>query len=184
MVMTAVILSSGCGLMKEQRQLAISEVYADLNSATQVPALVKLEKGDSLQILISEDSSPRIQREGYTDYFEVVDLEGIENQRFYLELHAMCDCLGFRKWAVLSEAFLINPSGELVDLNPTGLQSRLTSGVFKESGSHKLFIIAASKYKGKKMGVVRGYYDGTNTISEMSVPLIVHPTGTIKLEYK
>ncbi|WHI50453.1 hypothetical protein P3339_18720 [Microbulbifer sp. MLAF003] len=186
-VVTLAVFLSGCGLIKEKRQLAISEVYTSLDSAaSEVPSMLKLSRGDSLQIEISEGLSPRLKRGEHTDYFEVVEVEGAKETEFSLVLHAMCDCLGLRKWAVLSEVYLVSPSGKQVELHRSGLQSMTVAGEFKEMGPHKFIIIASSKYEGQKMGSIDGYLPlgKPAQVIELSLPLTVHPTGTLKVEYE
>ncbi|WP_444927501.1 hypothetical protein ACJJI4_06745 [Microbulbifer sp. TRSA002] len=179
------ILLAGCGLIKEQRQVAISKIYTDLQEvAKEVPAILSLNKGESPQILISEDFSPRLARNKHTDYFEVVEVQGVKDQAFSLMVHAVCDCLGVRKWAVLSEVYLVSPSGKEVQLSQSGLQTRQVSGIFSDAGTHKLIIVAASKYSGQRMGRISGYIFAANAAVPLSLPLTVHPTGTLKLEYK
>ena len=176
----AILVCILTGCISTKRTSSIVTVYDDISIATtNVKPLVSLSYGTSQRILIEENVSPKIKLnfEEETDYFEVISIDGKKGQAFNLEVSALCDCLGFRKWGVLPDSFLISPEGQQVGVrNNTSIDQIRHTGNFPMDGKYKLMVIAKSKYVGQKIGDVKGYLPNTSTIS---LPVTVHPTGTV-----
>jgi len=163
-----------------KRTSAITTVYDSIGAAaTEVNPLVSLTYGKGERFLIQEGVSPRIKLklEKEIDYFEVASVEGKKGQAFNLEVSALCDCVGVRKWGVIPNSFLISPDGQQIGVTKnTAIDQIRHTGNFPMDGRYKLVVIAKSKYTGQKIGDVKGYLPNSTTVS---LPATAHPTGTI-----
>jgi len=173
-------------MLSEQRKEAVTNMpFKGIRTAAfAVPAVLAVSHGNFENIIIKESVSPRIEYDGSTDYFEVIDVDVKEISNFTFVLNALCDCLGFRKWAVLSEAFLIAPDGKFVALKEVGsAQTRTLTGAFLRLGMHKLVVIAKSKFDGQLMGRISGQLDHLDPATKFGLPLVAHPTGVVQVNW-
>jgi hypothetical protein len=162
------------------------DVFKEVATAAKdVPAVFSVVKGGSKRINIKDNVSPKILYNGRVEYFEVVEIDGTKDSEFSFFVYAICDCIGLRKWAVLSESLLVDPDGKLVEIKETGdLQTRNLVGKFPKSGIYKLLILANSKYSGMTMGEVVGQFNYSDPNTRFSLPLTIHPTGMVKVKWK
>lgn len=121
------------------------------------------------------------------DYFEIVDINTMEAVNFKIEVHAMCDCFGFRKWAVQTELFLFDPDGNEVTFRQTGdIKDKFIHGAFPNKGIYKLLIIANSDHIGMKMSEVNASINlpGSYVPVALQIPITVQPTGRVLVHWR
>lgn len=186
-ILSTLLLLSGCvSMMGNTRNKSASvDTYHDISIAVRdTSPILELSKDDFKNINIDKDASPKIFREDRVEYFEIVELIGKENSAFSITVASLCDCLGFRKWAVLADPFMFGPDGSPVDLKKGGtLEVQTLTGSFPKSGTYKIIIIANTKYLDQKMGNINGYWDYSNSASGFTLPLTVHPTGLVQVAW-
>ena len=132
---------------------------------------------------ISKKVSPKLKNKNFEDLFEVIELNVVEEKDFQFRVHALCDCLGFRKWAINSKIFILDPAGNKVKTDTEiedSLQTKLIKGKFQSSGIYKMIVVADSEYTGKKLSDIEGNIDGVS----LSLPLVSHPEGNIQIKWK
>jgi len=186
-ILIGALLLNGCASMlgQQRKEPVPKALFRGIKAAAfGVPALLTVPYGDSERVIIKEKVSPRIRYDDSTDYFEIIDIEVKEQSNFTFVIFAPCDCLGFRKWAVRSESFLIAPDGQLVELNDVGdRQARILTGIFSRPGTHKLIVIAKSKFNGQLIGRISGQLTHSNAATNFGIPMVAHPTGTVLVEW-
>lgn len=186
MIATLFILSGCISMIGNARNKPVNiDTYHDINTAAKdIPAILELQKDSFENININKDVSPKINREGRVEYLEMVQLKGKKDDRFSIVISSLCDCLGFRKWAVLADPFMFSPEGTPINLKKEGtLITQNITGTFPQDGTYKLMIIANTKYLDQKMGSINGYWDYSNSASGFSLPLTVYPTGVVQVEW-
>lgn len=186
-ILFSIFLLSGCvSMMGNTRNKSASvDTYHDISTAVRdISPILEISKGDFKNINIDKDASPKILREDRVEYFEVVELTGQENTAFSIVVASLCDCLGFRKWAVLADPFMFGPDGSPVEIKKDGtLEVQTLTGTFPKSGTYKILIIANAKYLEQRMGSIHGYWDYSNSASGFTLPLTVHPTGLVQVTW-
>ena len=118
---------------------------------------------------------------GSANKFEGVGVEGKAGERVAITVISICDCLGFRKWAVYPVAQLLKENGDLVASekieNP---KVKNLTGIFPETGRYKILVIADNTNEGKKLGDIAGYIGG---LQVLTIPEKVHPTGLMQVNW-
>lgn len=169
-------LSSGCATTRSKS--VSQEPYTDISLAAQsVSPILKLIVGGNERINIGQKESPKIIIDNITSNFEVLEIEGLKNQNFSINLYSACDCLGFRKWVISSAPYLFDPEGKKVDINIVGGQLKNISGHFPQTGKYRLLVVADTTY----VGELAGRIDVSNY--NFTVPLVIHPEGTVQVVY-
>ncbi|MFG0833153.1 hypothetical protein ACF8OI_06320 [Aeromonas bivalvium] len=184
-MLSTLLLLSGCvSMMGNTRNKSESiGTFHDISTAARdTSPILEISKDDFKNINIDKDVSPTIIREDRVEYFEIVELTGKENSDFSLTIASLCDCIGFRKWAVLAEPFMFGPDGSPVEMKKGGTpEAQTLTGSFPKSGAYKLLIIANTKYLDQQMGNIHGYWDYSNSASGFTLPLRVHQTGLVQV---
>lgn len=186
-MLSMLLLLSGCTSMMGNTRSKSTDVDTFHNIADAVKntsPVLDVKKGDFRNINIDAEASPKIEREGRIEYFEIAELNGVRNADFSITVASLCDCLGFRKWAVLADSFIFSPDGTPVEVKKDGTpEVQILTGKFPKDGKYKILVIANTKYLDQKMGTIHGYLDYTNSASGITLPLTVHPTGLIQVAW-
>lgn len=186
-MLSMLLLLSGCTSMMGNTRSKSTDVdtFHNISDAVKnTSPVLDVKKGDFKNINIDAEASPKIEREGRIEYFEVVELNGVANSNFSITVASLCDCLGFRKWAVLAETFIFAPDGTPIEFKKDGTpETQILTGKFPKDGKYKILVIADTKYLDQTMGTIHGYLDYTNSASGITLPLTVHPTGLIQVAW-
>lgn len=183
--LTLAITLAGCvPFMTESRNGKFDTVFSDIvEAAKTVPPLITMKKGQDTPIKISTEKSPKLKRDNATDSFEVVSLTGKKDEAFTIQLGAICDCLGFRKWSAVPVPLLISPNGTQVTFSQEGeTTAKIIRGTFPMDGEYKLIVIADTSLNNRVVGRAMGYDPAT--YSQFSVSITAHPEGTVIVWWK
>lgn len=122
-------------------------------------------------IRISESTSAHIAtKTNGAGFFELVQIDGKENEKFAISVMSLCDCLGFSKKGPGVTALVIDRSGNVIssmlrsNLGAVGL-----NGSFSPNGPHYIVLIAEETAIGKLVSRVGDSYNG-----------FVHVTGALE----
>lgn len=181
--LSAVILS-GCSNVQRTTP-APNLTFKNVESAAfEINSISELKYDTFQNIIINKNLSPKINIQSRFDYFEVIDVTGKAGSEFNFVSYGICDCIGFKKQAVLADLYLIDPDGEVVDLQESGdLQVRTINGSFEKTGGYKLIIVANSEFIGSEMGKISGTHQYSGLSMNLNLPLIIHPTGTVQIRW-
>lgn len=142
-----------------------------------------LSPGASTKLVISEKKSPSLKQGRLNNRFEILEVNGRKGQPFIFTTLAVCDCLGFRKWAVFAAPSLVDQTGQVVAHDKPGYapEMRTIDGVFPEDGRYYLVVVADRKFEGSEMGQIAA--TGLTGLPIMGIPLTVHPTGDLIVQW-
>lgn len=179
---TCVLMLSSCATSRPSS--LGDKYYFDLGSAALAAApLGKLEKGVPLTLKVGS-YSPNVLTEYSKGRFEVLDVSGIEGQKYWISVAAICDCLGFRKGSLVPAVFLVDIDGNIVSVivEPKGIVQYIY-GEFKKSGVYKLVIVADNRLEGEAVGklVSPMFIGGIATPENFS--LLAKSTGEVTVHW-
>lgn len=174
------LLLASCASVKRTESATV-EVYPDVKAAAvQTKPIVNLKYGDFVNINI-QNISPSVKGLTSANKFEIVGIEGRAGEHFSIMVGSICDCLGFRKWAVYPITHLLKENGDLVASekieNP---KLRSLTGVFPETGRYKIVVVADSANEGKKLSDIAAYIGG---VGLFTIPEKAHPTGLVQVNW-
>jgi hypothetical protein len=161
--------------------VATNKIYPNIKAAVlDTKPLINVTYGEFVNVKI-ENVSPSVSGQKSLNKFEVVGLDGIKNQPFTIGVNSVCDCLGFKKWAVYPVAYLFDDSGAVIAQEKIGdPMSKILTGVFPADGHYKVLVIADNTNEGKKIGDAVGYMGAF----KFSLAETVHPTGLIQVNWQ
>lgn len=160
--------------------------FTSLESAVaNVQPVGQIRFGESKNVKIIEES-PYFDRAGSSGRFEVISLEGKAGDSYKLTAYSVCDCFGFKKWAVLPRLYLLDGSKKVISKDAIVLssRSRYLAGVFPKDDAYYLLVVADAESEGRRLedvsiGVA---LPGQAFVPDLlSVPMTSHPTGVVKI---
>lgn len=139
--------------------------------------------GGAARLMIDEKKSPLLKQGGVNNRFEILELNGSKGQRFTFTTVSVCDCLGFRKWAVFAASSVLDAQGEVIATDSPGRdpQTRQIDGVFPADGRYYLFVVADRTFEGRPMGQVSA--TGPTGLPLFDIPITVHATGDVIVKW-
>ncbi len=183
-IIVAVLSLSACASISRS-EFAGDVRHSDLRTAAlSTKPIGHVEYGNGRNIKIGMNS-PLMVGESLKGRFEVVSLQGVRGQPYALTVLAICDCLGFRKWTVVPDAYLLDHEGMMIAqgaiISPT---HRHITGVFPRDGEYKVLVMADATHEGEKVGSIRAWLPGGGlTSSFLDIPKRSHPTGIVQVSY-
>lgn len=143
----------------------------------------ELSPGGSARLVITEKKSPLLKQGGLNHRFELLELKGRKDQPFIFTTLAVCDCLGFRKWAVAASVSLLDQNGQSIATDSPGRdpQSRQLTGVFPADARYYLLVVADRTFEGRRMGSVTA--TGMSGLPIMDIAMTVHATGDVIVQW-
>jgi len=184
LVIVAVLSLSACASILRS-DFAGDVRHSDLRTAAlNVKPIGHIEYGNGRNIKIGMDS-PLIAGETLKGRFEVVSIQGTQGQPYAITVVAICDCLGFRKWTVVPDAYLLDHEGKTVTqgtvISPT---HRYITGTFPRDGEYKVLVLADANHEGEKVGSISAWLPGGGLTSGfLDIPKRSHPTGIVQVSY-
>lgn len=155
------------------------------SAAANVQPVGQVNFGEPKRVKIVEES-PSIDGLGAIGRFEVVTLSGRAGDSYKLTAYSVCDCFGFKKWAVLPHLYLLDGSKKVISKDAVVLSSRLRSlsGIFPKDETYYLLIVADAESEGKKLDDVSigVALPGKGFVPDLlSVSMTSHPTGVVQI---
>lgn len=162
--------------------------HTDLRTAAlNTKPIGQVEYGNARNIKIGM-SSPVMTADSLNGRFEVVSIQGVKGRPYAITVAAICDCLGFRKWSVVPEAYLLDHDGNTLAqgafISPT---IRYITGTFPQDGEYKVLVAADATSEGERVGEIRGgmAIPGQGFIPNvLQLALRSHPTGIVQVNYE
>lgn len=176
---------SGCASNAPPESVGKQTFTSVESAAANVQSFGQINFGESKRVKIVE-GSPSIDGSGATGRFEIVSLSGRAGDPYNLTAYSVCDCFGFKKWAVLPHLYLLDGSKKVVSKDAVVVSSRLRSlaGIFPKDDTYYLMIVADAKSEGKKLDdvAIGVALPGKGFVPDLlSVSMTSHPTGVVQI---
>lgn len=175
----------GCASTERPDGLGKQRFTSVESAAANVQPVGQIKFGESKSVKIVEES-PYFDRAGSSGRFEVISLDGKAGDSYKLTAYSVCDCFGFKKWAVLPHLYLLDGSKKIISKDAVVLSSRFRSlaGVFPKDDTYYLLVVADAESEGRRLDDVsigvalpgQAFVPGV-----LSVPMTSHPTGVVRI---
>lgn len=160
--------------------------HADLRAAAlSTKPIGHVEYGNARNIKIGTNS-PLMAADPLNGRFEIVSIQGVKGRPYAITVAAICDCLGFRKWSVVPEAYLLDQHGDtLAQGAKTALTTRYITGTFPEDGEYKVLVLADATSEGERVGEIQAWLPGPAAAAGfLSMSMRSHPTGVVQVNHQ
>jgi hypothetical protein len=185
LVIVAVLSLSACASIS-RFDFAGDARHPDLRTAAlNSKPIGQVEYGSARNIKIGTNS-PLMVADSLNGRFEIVSIQGVKGRPYSITVAALCDCLGFRKWSVVPEAYLLDHLGNTVAQGArTAPTSRYITGTFPEDGEYKVLVLADATSEGARVGEIQGWVPGPAAVAGfLSISMQSHPTGIVQVNHQ